>query len=107
MTFADPPFNLKKNYKNYHDSLEVEEYLKWCDEWITEMVGGDLGDEDNQHIREMVDSIDEVIDIIRRDTISVDVCFHYEDEEETIKVYDEEHMRNEFEEKLSNLLNEK
>lgn len=38
MTFADPPFNLKKNYKNYHDSLEVEKYLEWCDEWITEMV---------------------------------------------------------------------
>jgi hypothetical protein len=39
--------------------------------------------------------------------IEVAVCFYYEDEEETIKVYDEEHMRNEFEEKLSNLLNEK
>lgn len=38
MTFADPPFNLKKNYKNYHDALEVEKYLEWCDEWITEMV---------------------------------------------------------------------
>ena len=38
MTFADPPFNLKKNYKNYHDSLEIREYIDWCDEWITEMV---------------------------------------------------------------------
>ena len=35
MTFADPPFNLKKNYKNYHDSLEIREYIDWCDEWIT------------------------------------------------------------------------
>ena len=74
-------------------------------EWITEMVGGDLGDEDNQHIREMVDSIDEVIDIIRMDTISVDVCFYHGEDGE--KVYDEDHMRNEFEEKLLNLLNDK
>jgi hypothetical protein len=86
---------------------EIIDNLFSITEWITEMVGGDLGDEDNQHIREMVDSIDEVIDIIRRDTISVDVCFHYEDEGETINVYDEEHMRNEFEEKLYKLLNDK
>lgn len=38
MTFADPPFNLKKKYKSYKDSLEIEEYLKWCEEWISEMV---------------------------------------------------------------------
>lgn len=38
MTFADPPFNLKKNYRNYHDSLEVQEYLDWCDKWILEMI---------------------------------------------------------------------
>ena len=38
MTFADPPFNLKKKYTNYNDSLEFKEYLDWCDEWISEMV---------------------------------------------------------------------
>lgn len=38
MTFADPPFNLKKNYKNYHDGMEVQKYLEWCDEWIAQMV---------------------------------------------------------------------
>ena len=38
MTFADPPFNLKKKYTNYHDSLEFKEYLDWCDKWIFEMV---------------------------------------------------------------------
>ena len=38
MTFADPPFNLKKKYTNYHDSLEFKEYLDWCDKWIYEMV---------------------------------------------------------------------
>lgn len=38
MAFADPPFNLKKKYNGYKDSLEFKEYIKWCDEWIREMV---------------------------------------------------------------------
>lgn len=38
MTFADPPFNLKKNYTSYNDSLEFQEYLNWCEKWISEMV---------------------------------------------------------------------
>jgi len=38
VTFADPPFNLKKKYNNYKDKLELEVYLEWCREWIKEMV---------------------------------------------------------------------
>jgi len=38
ITFADPPFNLKKKYNGYKDSLEFEEYLNWCEVWIKEMV---------------------------------------------------------------------
>ena len=38
MTFADPPFNLKKKYHTTRDSLELEEYLHWCEKWISEMV---------------------------------------------------------------------
>lgn len=38
VTFADPPFNLKKKYTSYKDSLEIQEYIKWCEEWITELV---------------------------------------------------------------------
>ncbi|MCC5944893.1 MAG: hypothetical protein JJT94_08150 [Bernardetiaceae bacterium] len=38
MTFADPPFNLKKKYTSYTDNLEFQEYLKWCEQWIYEMV---------------------------------------------------------------------
>jgi len=38
VTFADPPFNLKKGYKSYRDSLELKEYLTWCEKWITELV---------------------------------------------------------------------
>lgn len=38
MTFADPPFNLKKKYNHYEDSKEKTEYLNWCNLWIDEMV---------------------------------------------------------------------
>ena len=38
ITFADPPFNLKKKYHSNRDSLELEEYLNWCEKWILEMV---------------------------------------------------------------------
>jgi site-specific DNA-methyltransferase (adenine-specific) len=38
ITFADPPFNLKKKYNGYHDNKGDLAYLEWCKEWITEMV---------------------------------------------------------------------
>ncbi|MFH2029066.1 MAG: DNA methyltransferase [Bacteroidota bacterium] len=38
VTFADPPFNLKKKYSSYYDKLEMQEYVDWCEEWISEMV---------------------------------------------------------------------
>jgi site-specific DNA-methyltransferase (adenine-specific) len=38
VTFADPPFNLKKNYISYNDDLKLQEYLDWCEIWIAEMV---------------------------------------------------------------------
>jgi site-specific DNA-methyltransferase (adenine-specific) len=38
VTFADPPFNLKKKYNGTRDSLDLQEYLHWCKLWINEMV---------------------------------------------------------------------
>ncbi len=38
MTFADPPFNLGKKYSSYGDSMEFQDYLNWCEQWIFEMV---------------------------------------------------------------------
>ncbi len=36
LVFADPPFNLGKNYgKGVNDSIEESEYLAWCANWIT------------------------------------------------------------------------
>ncbi|WP_223806191.1 site-specific DNA-methyltransferase [Marichromatium sp. AB32] len=35
--FADPPFNLKKEYgKNSNDNLPPDEYISWCKSWIKE-----------------------------------------------------------------------
>ncbi|MDR3049754.1 MAG: site-specific DNA-methyltransferase [Elusimicrobiota bacterium] len=38
MSFADPPFNLKKKYNHYEDSKEKRDYLNWCNEWLNEIV---------------------------------------------------------------------
>jgi site-specific DNA-methyltransferase (adenine-specific) len=35
--FADPPYNLKKKYEGYTDSLELQEYFVWCDKWLNEL----------------------------------------------------------------------
>ncbi len=32
--FADPPYNLSKQYASYGDSLEARQYFDWCDRWI-------------------------------------------------------------------------
>jgi site-specific DNA-methyltransferase (adenine-specific) len=38
ITFADPPFNLKKKYNGYKDNRGDDAYLQWCNKWISEMV---------------------------------------------------------------------
>lgn len=39
LIFADPPFNLGKDYgKGINDSLADEEYLDWCGLWIVECI---------------------------------------------------------------------
>lgn len=38
VTFADPPFNLKKKYSSYWDSLDVAQYVDWCNQWLRELV---------------------------------------------------------------------
>lgn len=35
--FTDPPYNLGKTYIGYTDDLRIQDYFKWCDQWITEM----------------------------------------------------------------------
>ncbi len=37
--FADPPFNLGKQYgENTYDNLPAKEYIDWCKEWLAECI---------------------------------------------------------------------
>ncbi len=38
LAFADPPYNLKKSYDSYSDSLAEHNYLEWCEEWLNGMI---------------------------------------------------------------------
>lgn len=34
LIFADPPYNLQKDYKNYDDENSDHEYDEWCNKWL-------------------------------------------------------------------------
>jgi site-specific DNA-methyltransferase (adenine-specific) len=34
--FADPPYNLQKDYRGYGDDRAIEDYFAWCDQWMSE-----------------------------------------------------------------------
>ncbi len=36
LVFADPPYNLDKEYSRYDDELEEKTYIEWCNEWLFE-----------------------------------------------------------------------
>jgi site-specific DNA-methyltransferase (adenine-specific) len=36
--FADPPYNLKKTYDEWKDTLSIDTYFNWCDRWLSELV---------------------------------------------------------------------
>lgn len=39
LAFADPPFNLNKSYSSkMDDNLAEDDYLKWCQGWLVEMI---------------------------------------------------------------------
>ena len=38
LAFADPPFNIGYDYDEYHDDLDADEYVKWCSQWIGQVV---------------------------------------------------------------------
>lgn len=35
LIFADPPYNLEKEYFTYEDDLQEKDYLSWCQKWIS------------------------------------------------------------------------
>ena len=36
IVIADPPYNIGKNFGNNFDRLEIESYVAWCSQWISE-----------------------------------------------------------------------
>jgi len=36
LAFADPPYNLQKEYADYSDDQAEEAYLRWCQDWLQE-----------------------------------------------------------------------
>jgi site-specific DNA-methyltransferase (adenine-specific) len=39
LAFADPPYNLAKDYGDYGDERADQHYLDWCNEWLAGMAG--------------------------------------------------------------------
>jgi site-specific DNA-methyltransferase (adenine-specific) len=37
LAFADPPYNLAKDYSNYDDERADQHYVDWCNEWLDGM----------------------------------------------------------------------
>lgn len=35
--FADPPYNLNKKYESWDDGIDIQKYLEWCDQWLSEL----------------------------------------------------------------------
>jgi DNA modification methylase len=35
--FADPPYNLKKQYESWDDGIDIQKYFEWCDQWLSEL----------------------------------------------------------------------
>ena len=38
LAFADPPYNLKKDYGVYADSNSPSDYLEWTEKWLSEII---------------------------------------------------------------------
>ena len=90
------------------DKKEIIKQLHESSNWIYETSNYEESNE--PHIKDMLEGIENAINNLSMEVIEVDIAFyHPEDEDgnvdETIKVYDVEGMREEFEYELNHLLN--
>jgi myo-inositol catabolism protein IolC len=81
---------------------EIIEQLNEVSLWITEMLNEE--DQQQEHIQDMLKGIENAVDKLSMDVIEVDISFYHPDDNEDEKVYDEEGMREEFENKLKQLI---
>jgi len=87
---------------------EITRQLQEASNWIFVV----SKESDEPHITSMLEGIENAINNLSMDVIEVDIAFYHPEDgngivDETIKVYDEEGMREEFEYELNHLINQK
>ena len=85
------------------DKKEIIKQLHESSNWIYEISNYEENNE--PHIKDMLEGIQNAINKLSMDVIEVDISFYHPEDDETIKVYDVEGMREEFEYELNHLLN--
>ena len=86
---------------------EIIKQLQEASNWIYETSNYEESNE--PHIKDMMEGIENAINTLSMDVIEVDIAFYHPDDgngivDETIKVYDEEGMLEEFEYKLKQVI---
>jgi len=91
---------------------EIIQQLHEASNWIIEVSNQstDNNGSDEPHIKDMLEGIENAINNLSMEVIEVDIAFYHPDDEngivdETIKVYDIEGMREEFEYELNHIIN--
>jgi hypothetical protein len=80
---------------------EIRRQLQEASNWIFVV----SKESDEPHIKDMLDGIQNAVVMLSSNTIEVDISFYHPNDDETIKVYDIEGMTQEFDNKLSNIIN--
>ena len=86
------------------DKKEIRRHLHEASNWIYEV--SNYEETNEPHIKDMMVGIENAINKLLVDVIEVDIMFNHPDDDETIKVYDVEGMREEFEYELNHLINQ-
>ena len=82
------------------DKKEITRQLQEASNWIFVV----SKESDEPHITSMLEGIENAINNLSIEVIEVDISFYHPNDDETIKVYDVEGMREEFENKLKQLI---
>ena len=89
------------------DKKEIIQQLHEASDWIIEVSNQstDNNGSDEPHIKDMLEGIDNAISRLQKNVIEVEAMYIYTDEDLSVRGYDVEGMRIEFEKKLENLIN--
>ena len=78
------------------DKKEIRRQLQAASNWIFVV----SKESDEPHIKDMLDGIQNAVVMLSSNTIEVDIAFYHPNDDESVKVYDEEGMLEEFQYKL-------